>query len=283
MFLQQVAQCATDATGNLLASVTLCSGGPSTAMHCKKIRTEYMKRFRDPQWSQFGQCYQELLRYRLSRRLLEQSHNPWLWPSEEVSSDCSSARSSPQQEDPPLPPQSNEVDVQKQPSTVLAIPNRSSAEPHTCGSDCKLGVELVEKGSKPRDVNEEKSVNRLRPPNGHKAMSRRDGSRKFVGSPERTVPSREIRHPFALYAAGEKKKDTGSQKTHNVCAPTSANEIHDSALRAKNRRQKEKRKQLLQKQRSQTADAERNLIRKTSQPENPWLTEYMRCYSARAR
>ncbi|XP_078504862.1 centriole, cilia and spindle-associated protein [Lissotriton helveticus] len=249
-------------------------------MHCKKIRTEYMKRFRDPQWSQFGQCYQELLRYRLNRRLLEQSHNPWLWPSEAASSNCSSDCRSTQQED---PPQNNEVDVPNQPTAEVAIPNRSSLEPHICGSDCKLGVELKEKGSKPRDVNEKKTVNRLRPPHGLKALSRRDGSHKFVGSPERTVPSREIRHPFALYAAGEKKKDTGSQKTHNVCAPTSANEIHDSALRAKNRRQKEKRKQLLQKQRSQTADAERNLMRKTSQPENPWLTEYMRCYSARTR
>ncbi|XP_069091088.1 centriole, cilia and spindle-associated protein [Pleurodeles waltl] len=253
-------------------------------MHCKKIRTEYMKRFRDPQWSQFGQCYLELLRYRLSRRLLEQSHNPWLWPSEEASSDCSSDRRSPQQEDPPFPAQITEVDVQSQPSAELAVPNRSNAEPHICGSDCELGVALVEKGSKPPDINEKnKSVNPLRPPHGHKALSRRSGSRKLVGSPERTVPSREIRHPFALYAAGEKKKDTGSQKTHNVCAPTSANEIHDSALRAKNRRQKEKRKQLLQKQRSQTADVERNLMRKTSQSENPWLTEYMRCYSARTR
>lgn len=38
-----------------------------------------MKRFKEPKWESCGACYLELLHYRLSRRLLEQAHRPWLW------------------------------------------------------------------------------------------------------------------------------------------------------------------------------------------------------------
>lgn len=45
----------------------------------RRVKTEYMKRFKEPKWESCGACYLELLRYRLSRRLLEQAHRPWLW------------------------------------------------------------------------------------------------------------------------------------------------------------------------------------------------------------
>uniref|UniRef100_A0A8D0G2Z4 Centriole, cilia and spindle associated protein n=1 Tax=Sphenodon punctatus TaxID=8508 RepID=A0A8D0G2Z4_SPHPU len=100
-------------------------------------------------------------------------------------------------------------------------------------------------------------------------------------SPHRTDPVKEDKHPFALYGWGEKQTDTGSRKTHNVCASASENEIHESALRAKNRRQVEKRK--LSQRRVRSADVERNWRIKSSPPDNPWMTEYMRCCSARTR
>uniref|UniRef100_A0A2K5J8U6 Uncharacterized protein n=1 Tax=Colobus angolensis palliatus TaxID=336983 RepID=A0A2K5J8U6_COLAP len=109
------------------------------------------------------------------------------------------------------------------------------------------------------------------------------GNRKAVKSPQRSSSKiKENKHPFALYGWGEKQTDTGSQKTHNVCASAPVHEIHESALRAKNRRQVEKRKLVAQRQRAHSVDVEKNRKVKASSSENPWMTEYMRCYSARA-
>lgn len=56
----------------------------------KKIRTEYMKRFRDPKWETFSKCYEDSLKYRLTRRVIEHSHNPWFWEGWDSGSDSSS-------------------------------------------------------------------------------------------------------------------------------------------------------------------------------------------------
>lgn len=53
--------------------------GPAMVVPARRVKTEYMKRFKEPKWESCGACYLELLRYRLSRRLLEQAHRPWLW------------------------------------------------------------------------------------------------------------------------------------------------------------------------------------------------------------
>lgn len=56
------------------------------------VKSEYMKRYREPRWDEYAQCYRELLRYRLGRRLLEQA--PWLgdaWGPDSPS-DSSAAR-----------------------------------------------------------------------------------------------------------------------------------------------------------------------------------------------
>ncbi|TNN60484.1 Centriole, cilia and spindle-associated protein [Liparis tanakae] len=62
-------------------------------MVTRKIRSEYMKKFRDPKWETFSQSYEDSLKYRLTRRLLEHSHRPWFWESWEGSE--SSGRSTP--------------------------------------------------------------------------------------------------------------------------------------------------------------------------------------------
>nr|XP_058909881.1 centriole, cilia and spindle-associated protein isoform X2 [Kogia breviceps] len=108
-------------------------------------------------------------------------------------------------------------------------------------------------------------------------------SRRAVKSPQRSSAKiKEHKHPFALYGWGEKQMDTGSQKTHNVCASAPVHEIHESALRAKSRRQVEKRRLAAQRQRAHSAHADRTRRAKPASSENPWMTEYMRCYSARA-
>lgn len=43
------------------------------------VKSEYMKRYQEPRWDEYGPCYRALLHYRLGRRLLEQAHAPWLW------------------------------------------------------------------------------------------------------------------------------------------------------------------------------------------------------------
>lgn len=62
----------------------------------KRIRSEYMKKFKDPKWETYAKCYEDLVSYRLSRRMLEQTHNPWFW--DESGSDTeSSGKCTPQE------------------------------------------------------------------------------------------------------------------------------------------------------------------------------------------
>lgn len=60
---------------------------PSDKMVTRRIRSEYMKKFKDPKWESYAKCYDELLKYRLTRRLLEQTHNPWFWSGSDTDSE----------------------------------------------------------------------------------------------------------------------------------------------------------------------------------------------------
>lgn len=81
-------------------------------MVTKRIRSEYMNNFKDPKWETFSKCYEEMLTYRLTRRLLEHTHNPWFWSGSDSDSD-SAGRS-------PRPPGKNQV---------VAETSRAGAEP----------------------------------------------------------------------------------------------------------------------------------------------------------
>lgn len=70
-------------------------------MVTRRIRSEYMKKFKDPKWETYTKCYEEMLKYRLTRRLLEQTHNPWFWNGSDTDSDTG-GRS-------PQPPGKNQV------------------------------------------------------------------------------------------------------------------------------------------------------------------------------
>uniref|UniRef100_A0A8C5UDK7 Centriole, cilia and spindle associated protein n=1 Tax=Malurus cyaneus samueli TaxID=2593467 RepID=A0A8C5UDK7_9PASS len=234
----------------------------------RRVKTEYMKRFKEPKWESCGACYLELLHYRLSRRLLEQAHRPWLWdgwdsaPSGGAALPCPSPRG----------------------SAGMALPEpltfSFSLEKEKEKEDQeKQEKEEQEKAVEHTSVKEADKTSRTgRRPSRSALSSRND--RKTAKSPQRTDAPKENKHPFALYGWGERQTDTGSQKTHNVCASASVNEIHESALRAKNRRQVEKRK--LSQRRVRSAEAENTWRTKPSPADNPWMTEYMRCYSARA-
>lgn len=79
------------------------------------VKSEYMKRYREPRWDEYAPCYRALLHYRLGRRLLEQAHAPWLWDawgptgaSDDSASSASSGAASPApqcvRDAPPPPP-----------------------------------------------------------------------------------------------------------------------------------------------------------------------------------
>lgn len=257
------------------------------------VKSEYMKRYQQPRWDEYGPCYRELLHYRLGRRLLEQAHAPWLWDdwgsagtSDDSASSASSGAGAPTARrtrvspPPSAEPQSRE-DLEPQ---AGAAAEEQSAEAGGAG-DAELPalpvIDVKEKPEKIRIKETDRSPNRIEPCQQPSALFAR-GSRKTVRSPQRSSSKIKEKHPFALYGWGEKQTDTGSQKTHNVCASAPVHEIHESALRAKNRRQVEKRRLATQRQRAHSVDLEKNRKIKPLSSENPWMTEYMRCYSARA-
>uniref|UniRef100_A0A803W2V3 Centriole, cilia and spindle associated protein n=1 Tax=Ficedula albicollis TaxID=59894 RepID=A0A803W2V3_FICAL len=223
----------------------------------RRVKTEYMKRFKEPKWESCGACYLELLHYRLS------------W----------SARAA-------LPRLGADPPSRRLPGPAgwggggggggPAAPGPGGKEKE---DQEKQEKEEQEKTVEHTSVKEADKTSRTgRRPSRSALSSRND--RKSAKSPQRTDAPKENKHPFALYGWGERQTDTGSQKTHNVCASASVNEIHESALRAKNRRQVEKRK--LSQRRVRSAEAENTWRTKPSPADNPWMTEYMRCYSARA-
>uniref|UniRef100_A0A8C6VNB5 Centriole, cilia and spindle associated protein n=1 Tax=Naja naja TaxID=35670 RepID=A0A8C6VNB5_NAJNA len=277
------------------------------------VKSEYMKCFKEPKWEACGPCYQELLRYRLSRRLLEQAHRPWFWDDWEQDSSLNGSSSSgggsgssPSSQGTNSPPVVRQPEEEKAhpageievPGGDLGLDGRISAPGEDVASSPAPAeppggpeVDIQEQSEGKAIVKEDerktagKGINSSscpqKQPLRQKSVSGRQGDRKAAKSPQRTETTLGIKHPFALYGWGEKQTDTGSQKTHNVRASASVNEIHESALRAKNRRQVEKRK--LPQRRIHTAEVERTWRTKPSGPDNPWMTEYMRCYSARAR
>ncbi|XP_030613416.1 centriole, cilia and spindle-associated protein [Archocentrus centrarchus] len=289
-------------------------------MVTKRIRSEYMKKFKDPKWETYTKCYEEMLKYRLTRRLLEHTHNPWFWSGSDTDSD-SGGRS------PPPAPSKNQIRDQGETGGDRAeteleecegarTDRQQELQTRTTGPVPRLPIqeEEEERGSAAQsavhgaesdavretrvlqeETEEERAGSRgKKDPGGHRSQpskpsrsSRQPRRSQWVRAAPSQPPredSKESRHPFALYGSGEKDADTAGRKTHNVGPAASTNEIHESALRAKIRREVERQIQTQQSERRRAKSADLDKARKVIQPEfNPWLTEYMRCFSARSR
>ncbi|KAM9038292.1 centriole, cilia and spindle-associated protein-like [Sarcophilus harrisii] len=262
-----------------------------------KGKSEYMKRYKDPKWDTWGLCYRELLHYRLSRRLLQQMHNPWLWDSWGLSTNSDDSSSSggggaslplcppgALALSPPLSPPKSlreraESGVEDKGSEVSEDKDTASL-PETPGKDIQgKNKQQREAKEQQREV-KDKLLDTTEHPQQRALFA--EAEKKPAKSPQRPSKTKEIKYPFALYGWGERQTDTASQKTHNVCASASAQQIHESALRAKNRRQVEKRKLVTLRQKASSADMQKPRRIKPSSADNPWMTEYMRCYLARA-
>ncbi|KAM9366700.1 centriole, cilia and spindle-associated protein [Symphorus nematophorus] len=293
-------------------------------MVTKRIRSEYMKKFKDPKWETYTKCYEEMLKYRLTRRLLEHTHNPWFWSGSDTDSD-SGGRSPP----PPAPPSKNQVGaettrdrteaaemdecegarVDRNTGTVPRLPlqQEEQEEENVSARQCPVHGSQLEGARETRAPEEEREEQRassrgskqLTVPHReqHRERDTRGPPQSKTSKPawrsQRVRPaparqpredSKDSRHPFALYGSGEKDADIAGRKTHNVGPAASTNEIHESALRAKTRREVERQIQTQRTERRRAKSADFNKARKLVQPEfNPWLTEYMRCFSARSR
>ncbi|XP_076582210.1 centriole, cilia and spindle-associated protein [Chaetodon auriga] len=291
-------------------------------MVTKRIRSEYMKKFKDPKWETYTKCYEEMLRYRLTRRLLEHTHNPWFWSGSDTDSD-SGGRS-------PLPPSKNQVRAEtsrdrteaeleqcegaRMDRTTAAVPRlplqeeeEEEEEENVSARQSAANGSQREGARETRAPQEEREEQRAssRASRQRTAPHREHDREKDMGGPQqsklpksskqsqrvRPAPtqqpredSKDSRHPFALYGSGEKDADIAGRKTHNVGPAASTNEIHESALRAKTRREVERLIQTQRTERRRAKSADLDKARRLVQPEfNPWLTEYMRCFSARSR
>ncbi|XP_022049247.1 centriole, cilia and spindle-associated protein isoform X1 [Acanthochromis polyacanthus] len=288
-------------------------------MVTKRIRSEYMKKFKDPKWETYTKCYEEMLKYRLTRRLLEHTHNPWFWSGSDTDSD--SGGRSPATPPPPPPPSKNQVGAEEleecegarkeqQTSTTGPVPrlpvqeeeenkNGSAGQgsQHDGAEETRVLQEEREEqrassqGSKPLTAPHRDKVKDTGGPQPQQSKPSKSTRQTWRSQRVRPAPSRqprddskESRHPFALYGSGEKDADMASRKTHNVGPAASTKEIHESALRAKTRREVERQIQTQRSERRRAKSADPDKARKLVQPEyNPWLTEYMRCFSARSR
>lgn len=204
----------------------------------------------------------------------------------------------------------------QQTRTTVLVPRRSLREKEELG-DASAGQTAVHGsqcgGARETRVPEEETEEQRSSSRGsrHLTVPHREGSQETnTGGPRpqqskpsksskktrhsqrvRPAPSRqprenntESRHPFALYGSGEKDADIAGRKTHNIGPAASTNEIHESALRAKSRREVERQIQTQRTEHRRAKSADLEKARKLIQPEfNPWITEYMHCFSARSR
>ncbi|XP_046733255.1 LOW QUALITY PROTEIN: centriole, cilia and spindle-associated protein [Silurus meridionalis] len=258
-------------------------------MVTKRIRSEYMKKFKDPKWETYAKCYEDLVSYRLSRRMLEQTHNPWFW--DECESDAeSSGQCTPQERTRDYRLQRSErTPTEKETAVHEVHAPEDEREPDT--SQIR---EQATEDTKPQEKDNEKTQH---PPllswlSHQKSISVFRAIQKANQSictnqpepkPSIMSPDKESRHPFAMYGSGEKQADMASKRTHNVGPAASTKEIHESALRAKTRREAEKQMKRMDKRRAKSADLEKLNKHKLVPDYNPWMTEYMRCFSARSQ
>ncbi|KAG7279150.1 hypothetical protein CRUP_022345 [Coryphaenoides rupestris] len=284
-------------------------------MVTKRIRrTEYMKKFKDPQWESYSRCYEELLRYRLTRRLLEHAHSPWFWSGSDSDSEAaeSPAQSTKTQTETVIVKEAEEYDecrgdeervrrgrhgVTLAPGSTETVPKITLPQEVEDGSPSTSAAKDPKQKRRRREDEEEEAwedrgeaaianskmlVNSLedRPDTERKSHQPKQVKTfskatkpvqqgKRVRSAPKHKPRQdhmEGRHPFALYGRGERAADMAAKRTHNVGPAASTVETQ----RAEQRRAK-------------SADLDRNGAR-PAQPEfNPWLTEYMSCFSARTR
>lgn len=267
-----------------------------------------MKKFKDPKWDTYNKCYEDMLKYRLARRLLEHSHNPWFWGESDTESDSggrspTSAGKSQTEENPTNDRTYTEGELEEcaavrmdklkeqQSDPIELVPRLVlSEDENIIQGETRVAVEEQERRNGvvqqlPVQVKHTQETGGPKSQLYKTSKQNRVLRLKPMPTQQSKEDSKQIRHPFVLYASGEKDSDIASRKTHNVRPVASTQEIHASALRAKTRREVERQlqSQRVERRRAKSADVDKARLKVVAPEFNPWLTEYMRCFSARSR
>ncbi|KAM4583812.1 centriole, cilia and spindle-associated protein isoform 1-T2 [Odontesthes bonariensis] len=291
-------------------------------MVTKKVRTEYMKKFRDPKWETFSKSYEDSLKYRLTRRVMEHSHKPWFWEGWDSGSDSSGwstprltrNKVAPLSLPPPQPTTSLEVKQRLSELKTSPEPERLSEERETeVGTgeapvvDAALPTEVVE-----NDVNEANggSVKVAPNPSGPSDDTGTDNgladSASSDGEPLNRAPrTRHCRrtprsesgqrdssedNTQAVFKKSPRAKSQPPISTKKNLRPSSRLdwtereiESHTSNARGQTRRESDKQSSNLDRRRARSADLEKTRQSQLTVVDDRWMTEYMRCFSARLR
>ncbi|XP_034757306.1 centriole, cilia and spindle-associated protein [Etheostoma cragini] len=282
-------------------------------MVTKKIRTEYMKKFRDPRWETFSKCYEDSLKYRLTRRVMEHSHKPWIWEGWDSGSE-SSGWSTPRLNRnkiaplslPPPPP----MEGKQSPSNPGPKPPAEDGETEEGVGEAPVGdaaatPEVVENGvneasggsedstidSVPADTtsSDGEAVNPV-PKRRHRRRTprsepgRRDGSHDDK-PPVVRKPARAKSTPPIIAKETENRRtpsrlDWNDRQTEVRRTPNDSN-TSDACVQT--RRQSGKRGSAVERRRARSADLEKTRRSQLTVADDRWMTEYMRCFSARLR
>ncbi|KAK7913370.1 hypothetical protein WMY93_013581 [Mugilogobius chulae] len=212
-------------------------------MVTKRIRSEYMKKFKDPKWETFSKCYEEMLKYRLTRRLLEHSHNPWFWGESDTDSDSGGRSPTPAGKNRNNESPSRDRTEPELEECAAARINREResdppAVPRLVLSQEESIIQEVA-GAEERECDGGRDINLVPVSQGKQEMTgpktqltcRQSRSQRVRPLPTQQVKEdvKQARHPFVLYASGEKDSDIARRKTHNVRPVASTKEIHESA------------------------------------------------------
>ncbi|XP_035515239.1 centriole, cilia and spindle-associated protein [Morone saxatilis] len=292
-------------------------------MVTKKIRTEYMKKFRDPKWETFSKCYEDSLKYRLTRRVMEHSHKPWFWEGWDSVSD-SSGWSTPR-------PTRNKIAPLSLPAAPPPLPTSegkqrlSSPGPKPPPEDGETEVEAGEAAARDaapaavveNGVNEASGGSMAAAPNsGPSDDTATDNgpadTTSSDGEPVNPVPKRRHRRRTPRSEPGNRDSSHDDKpavvrkppraksqppiSTKENRRPSSRldwterqtevrrtqNESNTSDACVQTRRESDKRSSNLDRRRARSADLEK-MRSQLAVVDDRWMTEYMRCFSARLR
>ncbi|XP_033985692.1 centriole, cilia and spindle-associated protein [Trematomus bernacchii] len=281
-------------------------------MLTKRVRSEYMKKFRDPKWETFSKCYEDSVKYRLTRRVMEHSHKSWFfegWDNSSESSGWSTPRPSRNRIAPlSLPkqkisnPETKETSEDRETEggggetvvdaaplaavVVNGVNGSSSVTPDTSGPS------EVESPSDPGPADTTSSDGepvlppprrRLRRRTPRSETPHRDSSLEekpaVLRKPPRAKSTPALCSKESLRASGrldwsdrqgEGRRARNNSHTSDACVQTT-------------RRGSDKKNSNPERRRARSADLEKTRRSQLSVADDRWVTEYMRCFSARLR
>ncbi|XP_056441872.1 centriole, cilia and spindle-associated protein [Gadus chalcogrammus] len=284
------------------------------AVVTKKLRcTEYMKKFREPKWETFSKCYEDSLRYRLTRRVMEHSHKPWVWNGWDRVSD-SSGGSTPRPSRREIAPLSV---VPQMHSEVRGRDRLSKFEPPPEPKPPFRGVDAEVKaretdtslaGSRPGVRARRGPTKEALSSTGPSETTETDAGPLDSSDQEPTRPGprrRPRRPPAALHHGGSgdesgavRKPSRAKSQPSLVAKETLQRSGRHHWLDAKQqvqgrvtadacvqttRRSSDKRASNPERRRARSADLEKTQRSELTVVDSHWVTEYMRCFSARLR